>query len=406
MPVKQNLKEHFEDGRLDLSMLALTEVPVKDIAAIPKATSLDLSNNRLTSIGKNFPLSLTHLVHLDLARNQLVELPENIGLLVNLKHLDLYSNQLTSLPLSFGNLKTLRWLDLKQNPLMPKLAQIAGPCLDSTQCASAAKNVVELLLMMNKQVEVEKQRRQEQRQKQLEENERKAQELKKKEQQSQKKKNKKGKKNVNGSTKLLDSLGNGDVDSGSSENLIEGKGFESGDELQCNNFDPDSDGFHHNEPLLSSSSSSTTFSNLKTSLKQNKSRKVIHFFSILVKVVIVSVMIVTLGLFILNLLNEDYYNAVRKQLIRGKNQISGYLPKPVVFKFNRMYVTSRKLFWKTANHVGKMSINLIESAQEWYLWISTEETVQAYYEQIKSGWLVLWIRISEIYRTFLGQAAH
>lgn len=39
MPVKQNLKEHFEDGRLDLSMLALTEVPVKDIVSINTITS-------------------------------------------------------------------------------------------------------------------------------------------------------------------------------------------------------------------------------------------------------------------------------------------------------------------------------------------------------------------------------
>lgn len=39
MPVKRNLKIHFEDGKLDLSMLALAEVPVKDIVSIINATS-------------------------------------------------------------------------------------------------------------------------------------------------------------------------------------------------------------------------------------------------------------------------------------------------------------------------------------------------------------------------------
>lgn len=115
-------------------------------------------------------------------------------------------------------------------------------------------------------------------------------------------------------------------------------------------------------------------------------------------------MLISLGLFVLNLLDENYYKAVRKQLLKARSQVSSYLPDAVVLKFNKMYVTNRKLFWKTVNHLGKMSVNLIQHAQDWYLWICTEETIQAYYEQVKSGWLVLWIRISEIYRTFLGQA--
>lgn len=68
---KINYKDRLENGELDLSMSDLQEVPIKDIvslselffnkikililnvlqAQIKKATSLDLSNNRLTSLG-------------------------------------------------------------------------------------------------------------------------------------------------------------------------------------------------------------------------------------------------------------------------------------------------------------------------------------------------------------------
>uniref|UniRef100_A0A1B6DC06 Leucine-rich repeat-containing protein 59 n=1 Tax=Clastoptera arizonana TaxID=38151 RepID=A0A1B6DC06_9HEMI len=187
---KKNLIEHFDDGILDLSLTDLVEVPVRDIAAIPKATTLDLSSNRIAVIPKNFPTSLTHLVKLDLCQNQLTELPENFGLLVHLKHLDLYGNKLTSLPLSFGSLKVLRWLDLKQNPLMPKLAEVAGPCLDAVQCQRCAKDVVTMLSTLQSQVEAERLRRQELKQKEQEQIELEAQ-AKKLEQQQQKKKKKK-----------------------------------------------------------------------------------------------------------------------------------------------------------------------------------------------------------------------
>lgn len=94
---------------------------------------------------KSFATSLTRLVKLDLSKNQITNLPDNFGLLVNLKHLDLYSNKLESLPLSFGNLKSLRWLDIKDNPLMPKLAEIAGQCLNEKECQAAARNTVAAL---------------------------------------------------------------------------------------------------------------------------------------------------------------------------------------------------------------------------------------------------------------------
>ncbi|XP_063238487.1 leucine-rich repeat-containing protein 59-like isoform X2 [Bacillus rossius redtenbacheri] len=126
--------------------------------AIKKATTLDLSNNRLKSLGKNFA-TLTHIVKLDLSKNMLTELPENFGDLVLLKHLDLYSNQLTHLPLSMGRLQSLRWLDLKNNPLVPAVAEVAGPCLDAQQCVKCARSVVPFLRAMQEQIDEERERR-------------------------------------------------------------------------------------------------------------------------------------------------------------------------------------------------------------------------------------------------------
>lgn len=82
-------------------------------AQFKKANNIDLSNNKISNIGKNFPVSLTHIVKLNLSKNLLKSLPENFGELVNLKHLDLYNNKIQTFPLSFGNLKKLEWLDVK-----------------------------------------------------------------------------------------------------------------------------------------------------------------------------------------------------------------------------------------------------------------------------------------------------
>nr|BAN20280.1 conserved hypothetical protein [Riptortus pedestris] len=167
---KRNIKDFLSDDTFDLSVQDLQDVPVKELAAFPKITSLDLSNNKLSTLNKSFAVSLTHLVKLDLARNELKELPKNFGLLVNLKYLDLYKNKLESLPLSFGNLKALRWLDMKENPLEHHWQQIVGPCLNAQDCKNAAKNVVNIASIMMEEVEAEVQRSQA-RQKQLEENE-------------------------------------------------------------------------------------------------------------------------------------------------------------------------------------------------------------------------------------------
>ncbi|KAK9702646.1 Leucine rich repeat [Popillia japonica] len=99
MPPSQkiNLKDKIDDGEIDLSMCDLQDVPVKDIANIKNVFSLDLSNNHLITLPKNFS-TLKFLTKLDLSKNSLKELPDNFGDLIKLKHLDLYKNELQHLP--------------------------------------------------------------------------------------------------------------------------------------------------------------------------------------------------------------------------------------------------------------------------------------------------------------------
>ncbi|KAF6201034.1 hypothetical protein GE061_005481 [Apolygus lucorum] len=158
-----NIKDFLDDDSLDLSLSDLQDVPVKEIASVPKATKVDLSNNKFSVLGHNFAASLTHLIKLDLSGNQLFELPDNFGLLVNLKHLDLYKNKLQTLPASFADLRSLRWLDLKENPLVPKMAQVAGTCGDQVECMAAARNVVKFMQVLQKELEEENARKEQER---------------------------------------------------------------------------------------------------------------------------------------------------------------------------------------------------------------------------------------------------
>jgi len=157
MPGKTSLRDKLDEDVLDLSLMQMSEVPVTEIAQLPKGTTLDLSNNHLLYLPENFP-TLTHLVKLDLSKNRLEELPEFFGQLKNLRHLDLYSNQLERLPVSFCQLKNLKWLDLKNNPLVPALQQAAGSCITPADCTACAKKVVALLQSMQSQMERERQR--------------------------------------------------------------------------------------------------------------------------------------------------------------------------------------------------------------------------------------------------------
>lgn len=161
--IKINVKDRVEDNAIDLSLSELTEVPVREIASLRRVTIVDLSNNKLMSLGKNFP-TLTNLTRLDLSRNQIKFLPEDFGNLRNLRHLDLYNNKLEHLPLSFGNLSKLSYLDLKGNPLTPALAKVVGLCLTAKECNISAKNTVKCMARMQEEVEKAKEKLQQQQQ--------------------------------------------------------------------------------------------------------------------------------------------------------------------------------------------------------------------------------------------------
>lgn len=147
-----SVKDKLNGNEIDLSLLELTDVPVKELAAVTRGTILDLSNNKLITLSISFP-TLTHLMKIDLSKNKLKELPLNFGDLRNLRHLDLYSNELQRLPVSFHQLKELRWLDLKNNPLVSTLAEAAGDCLDQKGCQEAAKKVVKLMTVVHAELE-------------------------------------------------------------------------------------------------------------------------------------------------------------------------------------------------------------------------------------------------------------
>ncbi|XP_066521560.1 leucine-rich repeat-containing protein 59 [Hoplias malabaricus] len=153
----ENLRDKVEGNELDLSLSNLTDVPIKELAALPKATVLDLSCNNLTILPPEF-CTLTHLVKVDLSKNQLVCLPEEIGRLSTLQHLDLYNNKLTTLPVSFSHLRSLKWLDLKDNPLELSLAKAAGDCLDEKQCRQCATRVLQHMRLLQEEANKERER--------------------------------------------------------------------------------------------------------------------------------------------------------------------------------------------------------------------------------------------------------
>lgn len=77
--------------------------------------SLYLNSNQLTEI--NGVLNLTKLTVLHLGYNLLKDLPDDIGMLVNLEELSINNNYLKTLPESIGNLTNLKILNLKGNSI-------------------------------------------------------------------------------------------------------------------------------------------------------------------------------------------------------------------------------------------------------------------------------------------------
>ncbi|XP_053674206.1 leucine-rich repeat-containing protein 59 [Anopheles nili] len=148
---KINVRDRLSDDLLDLSLMNIAKVPVHEIKPLRRATNLDLSSNRITTIESNFA-DLTQLTKLDLSKNRISTICDDFGLLVNLRCLDLYKNQITKLPLSFGRLKNLKYLDLKDNPLHPTFIKLIGTCSETTDCLLAAGRAVDFMKQVERRV--------------------------------------------------------------------------------------------------------------------------------------------------------------------------------------------------------------------------------------------------------------
>uniref|UniRef100_A0A182QYZ2 Leucine-rich repeat-containing protein 59 n=1 Tax=Anopheles farauti TaxID=69004 RepID=A0A182QYZ2_9DIPT len=146
-----NVRDRLTDNVLDLSLMNISKVPVQAIKPLRRATTLDLSNNRISIIESNFT-DLTQLTQLDLSKNRITFICDDFGLLTNLRRLDLYKNQLTRLPLTFGRLRNLKYLDLQENPLNPTFKKLIGTCSDTSDCLAAASRAVEFMKQVERRV--------------------------------------------------------------------------------------------------------------------------------------------------------------------------------------------------------------------------------------------------------------
>lgn len=350
---KLNLRDRLEDTVLDLSLSQIDEVPVREISQIKKATSLDLSNNQLKSLGKNFAPMLTHLMKLDLSNNQLTELPDNFGELVNLRHLDLYNNQITHLPLSLGQLKMLRWLDLKNNPLVPKLAEIAGPCLDKQQCQQSARKVVTFLQAMQIQVAEERERRLLQKRKQKELAEQAQKKEQQQQQQFQKNKKKKAAKS-NSSTQMKAENGVTTVTRGAE-----------------------------------------SIANIKKVAPEHQTvRKVSTVVFRMLKSMLLGAVITLLALWILYIVDEERFHGAQEHAERMWNVTVAALPLQLV-------ETGQK-----CKEVSKSTIGFVWSKTEAvYIWVNTNPTVKEYFELGRALLQVLYAKMYDLCRTVNQQSA-
>ena len=101
---------------LDLSGHALTSPVPTELANLKALTSLNLSNNQLSSFPEQV-IELEKLQDLNLGRNQIATLPANIADLEELASLNLSYNDIAGLPTSISKLKLLTDLNLAANNL-------------------------------------------------------------------------------------------------------------------------------------------------------------------------------------------------------------------------------------------------------------------------------------------------
>ncbi len=112
-----------EQTELDLSSLALTDLPTEIWRFFQHLKKLNLSNNQLSELPES--IRLQNLEELDLSRNRFSVLPEVIREFGNLTRLNLGYNELSKLSESIGDLQNLQHLCLVHNKLF-KLPESIG----------------------------------------------------------------------------------------------------------------------------------------------------------------------------------------------------------------------------------------------------------------------------------------
>lgn len=103
----------------------------KSIYDLFKESYLDLSDREIIEVPPEIG-SLVNLEELYLQNNKIVKLPPEIGSLTNLKHLYLHNNKIVELPSEIGSLKKLEFLWIHQNQIVelpPEMSNLIEPPL-------------------------------------------------------------------------------------------------------------------------------------------------------------------------------------------------------------------------------------------------------------------------------------
>jgi Leucine-rich repeat (LRR) protein len=114
------LKQHYETakktGTLKVSQRKLNEFPQNLCALAPLLRTLDLSENKFTTL-PNEIADFTLLKQLNFSQNRLTALPGALGALVRLECLNCAENQIRSIPPSLSRLTHLKQIYLSDNQI-------------------------------------------------------------------------------------------------------------------------------------------------------------------------------------------------------------------------------------------------------------------------------------------------
>ena len=93
----------------------ITFTTIKCYKSLPSITSLEIKGRNVIKIHKTIFLNLINLTSIDLSENKLIKISKNFKLFTNLKTLKLNNNQITFIPTFIGELKQLEHFSLSRN---------------------------------------------------------------------------------------------------------------------------------------------------------------------------------------------------------------------------------------------------------------------------------------------------